>query len=106
MVTLAQPERDLFWQEIDKIRRPEPPIAMEPRKETGWAEPALRVRAKFIRGEEPLRHATVTELLPLQTERKTASSKRKPGKSSEEPPLPNPKLDRSELEDYFGRSLQ
>jgi ATP-dependent DNA ligase len=65
MVTLPQADRDRFWQSIELVRAPKPPIPMEPRKETRWTKPVMRVRAKFLRGEEMLRHATVTALLEL-----------------------------------------
>jgi bifunctional non-homologous end joining protein LigD len=100
MVTLPQPDRDRFWQALDPIRTPVPPIPMAARKETGWAKPEIRVRARYLRGEEMLRHATVTELTRLPHPiRKTALQAARASKP--EPPLPNPKLDRDELRVYY-----
>lgn len=104
MVTLPQPDRDRFWEAIERIRTPTPPLPMDPRKETGWAKPEMRVCAKFLRGEEPLRHATVTALLELPSERPKSTkrtAKSTPSGSSREPPLPNPQLDADALRSYY-----
>jgi bifunctional non-homologous end joining protein LigD len=99
MITLPQPERDRFWEAIDRIRTSKPPIPMEPRKETGWVKPGLRVRAKFLRGEEMLRHATVSALVELPSAAPKTRSSITP--RTAEPPLPNPKLARGDVAAYY-----
>ena len=66
---------------------------MNPHKETGWADPVMRVKAKFLRSEEPLRHATVTGLLPRPKMAEKAARKTKRDASSSEPPLPTGPID-------------
>jgi ATP-dependent DNA ligase len=63
MVTLPERERDAFWTMNEQLKVDRPALPMEPRKETSWLRPELRVRARFLKGEEMLRHATVKALL-------------------------------------------
>jgi bifunctional non-homologous end joining protein LigD len=100
MVTLPQPERDRFWETIERIRTPEPPIPMEPRKETGWARPEMRVRVRTLRGEEMLRHATVTEITRVPR-RPTVRSNNRGG--SKEPHFPRPAIDEAVVRTYYER---
>jgi ATP-dependent DNA ligase len=62
MVTLAEPERSYFWSEIERLRQDRPAIAMKSKGAT-WVQPVLSVRARFLKGEEMLRHATVKQVL-------------------------------------------
>jgi ATP-dependent DNA ligase len=62
-VTLADPDRDRFWRASEELKIARPSIPMPPRKETGWMRPVMRVRARFLRGEEMLRHATVKAII-------------------------------------------
>ncbi len=63
MVTLPEPDRETFWRlnELLKVERSALPLV--PRKETSWLRPAMRVRVKFLKGEEMLRHATVRAIV-------------------------------------------
>jgi DNA ligase D-like protein (predicted ligase) len=64
MVTLADPDREAFWRLHEQLKVDRAPVLMEPRKDTSWLRPEMRVRARFLKGEEMLRHATVKVLLP------------------------------------------
>lgn len=101
MVTLPQPERDRFWQTAEKLRASEPPLPMEPRKETGWLRPGLRVRVRTLRGEEPVRHATVKAILGEEPSPEPLRRRKAPVRPSAEPHLPNPKIDRAALRRYY-----
>jgi DNA ligase D-like protein (predicted ligase) len=63
MVTLPERERDAFWTLNEQLKVDRPALPMEPRKETSWLRPEMRVRARFLKGEEMLRHATVKALI-------------------------------------------
>jgi DNA ligase D-like protein (predicted ligase) len=63
MVTLGGDEREAFWLRNEQLKVSRPAIPMEPRKETSWLAPEMRVRARFLKGEEMLRHATVRRLM-------------------------------------------
>jgi DNA ligase D-like protein (predicted ligase) len=64
MVTLAERERSYFWNEVERLRQDRPAIPMKSKAAT-WLQPGLRVRARFLKGEEMLRHATVKKVLEL-----------------------------------------
>jgi bifunctional non-homologous end joining protein LigD len=100
MVTLPQPDRDRFWEAIDRNRTPKPPLPMDLRKETGWAKPLIRVRAKSLRGEEMLRYATVSALVEVPQPPTKARLKSGATPASAEPPLRNPKLDSDRVSAY------
>jgi bifunctional non-homologous end joining protein LigD len=61
-VTLAEPERDRFWSRAAELATDKTPIAGLRSKAT-WCRPALRVRARHLRGGEMLRHASLTALI-------------------------------------------
>jgi DNA ligase D-like protein (predicted ligase) len=63
MVTLADPDRETFWRMNEQLKVDRPALAMESRRETSWLRPEMRVRARYLKGEEMLRHATVKALL-------------------------------------------
>jgi ATP-dependent DNA ligase len=62
MVTLADPEREAFWRLSEELKTERPALPMGARKETTWLRPEMRVRARLLRGEEMLRHATVRSI--------------------------------------------
>lgn len=62
-VTLAEPERDRFWREVERLAVDRAPIPMEKRPKTVWMRPELRVSAQYLGGPGSLRHATLRELL-------------------------------------------
>jgi bifunctional non-homologous end joining protein LigD len=116
MVTLPDPDRDLFWTTAEKIRSAEPPLPMEPRKETGWVRPEMRVRVRHLRGEEMLRHATVKAITALpegkgaaksKAGRKITSAKRSDaggvGSSTPEPIYTRPDISSEAIADYYRR---
>jgi hypothetical protein len=57
-VTLAQPDRNHFWETAEALKAKLPPPPMRPCKDASWTRPAMRVRVRTLRGEEMLRHAT------------------------------------------------
>jgi bifunctional non-homologous end joining protein LigD len=59
MVTLADPDREMFWRSNERLKVSRPAIPMGVHKHTSWLRPELRVRARFLKGEEMLRHATI-----------------------------------------------
>jgi hypothetical protein len=62
MVTLAGPQRERFWRTMERDTVPAPVIAMS--KAAGrWVKPSMRVRARYLKGSDKLRHATLTELV-------------------------------------------
>ena len=63
-VTLPQPERDLFWTSAEalKMKRSAMKLGAGGRKAT-FVKPEMRVRAKHMRAEGMLRHASLTALL-------------------------------------------
>ena len=62
-VTLAQPDRDRFWQRAEELTVARPPLPMKPNRSASWTRPAMRVRVRTLRGEQMLRHATVKAVL-------------------------------------------
>jgi bifunctional non-homologous end joining protein LigD len=73
---------------------------MEPRKETGWVRPEMRLRIRTLRGEEMLRHATVTAIAHLPKPDAARSTKRA---ASKEPHFPKPALNRTAIVVYYER---
>ena len=63
-VTLPQRERDRFWTSADalKVKRPAVKLAGGGRKAT-FVKPELRVRAKHMRADGMLLHASLTKVL-------------------------------------------
>lgn len=62
-VTLSNRDRDRFWQAVERLGIHKPPIPMAKRTGAQWLEPCLRVRARYLKGSDKLRHATLAELL-------------------------------------------
>lgn len=61
-VTLGGDERERFWRRMDQLSIDRPAVPIGRRKHARWVSPGLRVRAKFLRGEEQLRHATLCKI--------------------------------------------
>jgi ATP-dependent DNA ligase len=57
-VTLAADERDRFWSAMKRLASAAPPLTLPGYRSALWVRPDLRVAAKFLKGEERLRHAT------------------------------------------------
>ena len=63
-VTLPQKERDRFWTTTEALKVKRPAVKMETvGREASYVKPELRVRAKHMRTEGMLRHASLTALL-------------------------------------------
>jgi bifunctional non-homologous end joining protein LigD len=93
MVTLADPERERFWSTIETLKTARPAVPMEKRRQGSFVEPRLRVRARHLRGEETLRHATVLGIVDAP-DAAAASPKPIPGTARRggEPSYKKPKL--------------
>jgi bifunctional non-homologous end joining protein LigD len=63
MVTLAEPERELFWTEMEHLKRDAPALPMRKRSGVQWVTPAVRLRVRYLKGSDKLRHATVRRLV-------------------------------------------
>ena len=61
-VTLPSRQRELFWRRADELSSKRPPVVLS-KCDAAWLKPEMRVRAKFLRGEGKLRHATLKDLL-------------------------------------------
>ena len=62
MVTLSGPQRERFWRTIERNATPAPVLPIK--KSAGkWVKPTLRVKARYLKGSDKLRHATLTELV-------------------------------------------
>jgi bifunctional non-homologous end joining protein LigD len=62
-VTLSAVEREKFWNQMDRLRTPRPPVTMSKLSKASWVRPELRVRAKYLKGSDKLRHATLIGLV-------------------------------------------
>jgi ATP-dependent DNA ligase len=62
-VTLAAYDRDLFWTAMKRLASAAPPLILPGHRSALWVRPELRVAAKFLKGEEKLRHASLSGLL-------------------------------------------
>lgn len=62
-VTLADGDRERFWREVERLGR-ERSVVEVSSKSAAWVTPELRVRARYLRGEGKLRHATLVCLEP------------------------------------------
>ena len=64
-VTLPQPAREQFWTRTEAIKIPKAvvPELRNGNRKASFVRPELRVRARHLRGEGMLRHATLTALL-------------------------------------------
>ena len=103
MVTLADPERERFWSTIETLKTDRPAVKMDRRRQGSFVEPGLRVRVRHLRGEEPLRHATILAILDAP-DAAAASPEAIPGTARKggEPSYKKPKLpEKSALVAYY-----
>ncbi len=103
MVTLADPERERFWTAIEALKTDRPAVTMEKRRQGSFVSPALRVRARYLRGEETLRHAVVIGIVE-GADVAAASPKPIPGTARKggEPSYKKPKLpEKAALVGYY-----
>jgi ATP-dependent DNA ligase len=61
-VTLPQDARDRFWRKIDALKIPKPVVTGIGSRKASYCRPDMRVMAKHLRGEEMLRHASLTKM--------------------------------------------
>ena len=62
-VTLPEASRERFWRRIEATKIARPVVAGIGSRKASFCPPELRVRAKHLRGEAMLRHASLTALL-------------------------------------------
>jgi bifunctional non-homologous end joining protein LigD len=62
-VTLPQTARYRFWREAAALRIDSPAVRGIARRAAAFVRPSLRVRAKHLKGEGMLRHASLTGLV-------------------------------------------
>ena len=62
-VTLPQDARDRFWGRIDATKIAKPVVSGIGSRKASYCRPEIRVRARHLRGEEMLRHASLTKLI-------------------------------------------
>jgi bifunctional non-homologous end joining protein LigD len=62
---MPQPARDEFWSRAEalKVDRPVLPELRKGRRRASFVRPELRVLARHLRGDDMLRHATLTAVL-------------------------------------------
>lgn len=91
MVTFSEAEKKLFWRANERLKSTEPALHMEPRPETSWLKPEMRVLVRHLKGEDKLRHATVKAIAWLPPEASAAIVKRETAMTSksERPSGPN-----------------
>jgi ATP-dependent DNA ligase len=63
MVSLSGGERERFWSEVERLKIDRPSVPVADQAGARWIRPQLRVQARFLKGEEMLRHATVSTVL-------------------------------------------
>ena len=85
MVTFAEEEREKFWRANERLKTERPALHMEPRPNTSWLKPEMRVMVRHLRGEEMLRHATVKSISNLPAPATPKPSKARPAGRSKEP---------------------
>jgi bifunctional non-homologous end joining protein LigD len=62
-VTLSGGERELFWRQMERLRRPTSSLPVSRSPSATWVEPRVRVKARFLKGSNKLRHATLVGLV-------------------------------------------
>ena len=85
MVTFSESDRERFWRANERLKTDKPALHMDPRPETSWLRPEMRVIVRHLRGEEMLRHATVKAIAYIPPERAPATSRPRGAASSREP---------------------
>lgn len=61
-VTLATRDRDRFWTATERLECDRPAVTMPKGSKARWCAPELRVRARYLRGSDKLRHASLAGL--------------------------------------------
>jgi hypothetical protein len=61
-VILSDEDRERFWGAVKRLVSDGPAIALPGQRSAMWVRPELRVRAKYLKGEKMLRHATLCGL--------------------------------------------
>ncbi len=59
-VTLGDKDRERFWRAMERLRCDEPPVAVSKSYAASWCRPEIAVTARYLRGSDKLRHATLT----------------------------------------------
>ena len=62
-VTLAEPERDLFWKRAEQLGAEQPAIGHLRNSKARWCRPDMHVSVRHLRGGGMLRHAIVARVL-------------------------------------------
>ena len=62
MITLSERERERFWRASEELTITKPPLPMGKRPGVQWVRPELRLRVKYLKGADKLRHATLVGL--------------------------------------------
>jgi bifunctional non-homologous end joining protein LigD len=101
MVTLAEADREIFWRNNEALKTSKPAIPMEPRKETSWLRPEMKVRVRHLKGEEMLRHATIQAATQIPSPGPSRRPAAATGAPSPEPSYPKPDMDREALRNYY-----
>jgi DNA ligase D-like protein (predicted ligase) len=63
MLTLPDPQRERFWQEVERLQRGSPAVRIQAKWQASWVEPEMRVRVRYLKGSDKLRHATVLQVM-------------------------------------------
>jgi ATP-dependent DNA ligase len=62
IVALPYEDRDAIWAAADFLAVNKPVVRHTGKQQAQWLKPGLIARVRFLRGEEKLRHATVTDV--------------------------------------------
>lgn len=62
-VTLRDEQRERFWRSVDRLRIDDAPVAIDKTYKAAWCRPELTVTARYLKGSDKLRHATLIELV-------------------------------------------
>ena len=62
-VTLAEPERDLFWKRAEQLATEQPAIRHLRNSKARWCRPDMQVSVRHLRGGGMLRHAIIARIL-------------------------------------------
>lgn len=62
-LTLAGADRETFWRSVDDLAVDHPALRLQGSPKARWIEPSVRVQARYLKGSDKLRHATVQKLL-------------------------------------------
>jgi bifunctional non-homologous end joining protein LigD len=61
-IALGRKDRDEFWKTIDALGTPRARLAHLRKHKATWLKPGLVATVRHLRGEEKLRHATLTSV--------------------------------------------